>query len=169
MCMTPSASAASVPGRIGIHQSDFAAVGLRYGSMVTICAPRLRASCSISPEVNVRDRGVRTPVHDVAAVHRGFGIDHRPRAERDVAAGRPGGGADRAVEQARAEPVEEAPVEAAVHQLAHRAGIAVRQNRLRAVFRRGDLLEARGDLADRLGHEMRSNFPSPFLPIRLSG
>src|SRR5258708_39001089 len=40
----PSASAASVPGRIGICQSDRAAVGLRYGSIVTIVAPALRAS-----------------------------------------------------------------------------------------------------------------------------
>ena len=46
MCITPSASAASVPGRTGIHQSDFAAVGDLYGSMVMIFAPRLRASCS---------------------------------------------------------------------------------------------------------------------------
>ena len=33
-----------MPGRTGIHQSDFAAVSDRCGSIVTIRAPRLRAS-----------------------------------------------------------------------------------------------------------------------------
>ena len=36
MCITPSASAASVPGRIGIHQSDFAAVGLFVMNVVAV-------------------------------------------------------------------------------------------------------------------------------------
>src|SRR5262249_61851778 len=43
----PSARAPSVPGRMGSHQSLRAAVLLRYGSMVTIRAPRLRASYMI--------------------------------------------------------------------------------------------------------------------------
>ena len=46
--------------------------------------------------------------------------------------------------------MEEPPVEAAVLQLAHRAGVAVRQDRLRAVGRRGDRLEPRRDGANRL-------------------
>lgn len=43
-CIIPIASAASVPGRICTCQSDLVAVGLRYGSIVTIVAPRFRAS-----------------------------------------------------------------------------------------------------------------------------
>jgi hypothetical protein len=38
-CITPSASAPSVPGRTGIHQSLAAAVLLRCGSTVTTFAP----------------------------------------------------------------------------------------------------------------------------------
>jgi hypothetical protein len=45
--MMPSARAASVPGRMAIHQSLFCAVLHWYGSMVTILAPALRAWCMI--------------------------------------------------------------------------------------------------------------------------
>ena len=40
----PSASAASVPGRIGIHSSHCAAVRVRSGSIAMMGAPRRRAS-----------------------------------------------------------------------------------------------------------------------------
>ena len=40
----PSASAASVPGRMGIHSSHCSAVRVRIGSMQMSGAPRLRAS-----------------------------------------------------------------------------------------------------------------------------
>ena len=48
MCIIPNASAASVPGRMGSHQSLRAAVLQRYGSMLTIFAPALRAWCMIA-------------------------------------------------------------------------------------------------------------------------
>ena len=44
MCIRPSASAASVPGRGWMCQSERRAVGLLYGSTVTIVAPARRAS-----------------------------------------------------------------------------------------------------------------------------
>ena len=47
--------------------------------------------------------------------------------------------------------MEEASIEAGVHELTHRAGIAVRQDRLRAVGRSRDVLEARRDFANGLG------------------
>ena len=169
-CITPRARAASVPGRIGIHQSDFAAVGLR----VRVDGDDLRAALAglvlDRPEVDVGDGGVRAPVDDVAAVHRRLGVDHRPGAERDVAAGRAGGGADGAVEQRRPEPVEEPPVEAGVLQLAHRAGVAVRQDRLRPVGRRRDRLEPRRRSSRTASsQEMRSNLPFALRPTRRSG
>src|ERR1044071_8858195 len=44
--------------------------------------------------------------------------------------------------------MEETPVEAAALQLAHRAGVAVRQNRLRTVGRLGEGAQLRGDQVD---------------------
>ena len=46
-CIIASASAASVPGRIGMCQSDFSAVRWRTGSMQTTLAP-LRCASSMN-------------------------------------------------------------------------------------------------------------------------
>ena len=45
-CAIPSASAASVPGRMAMCQSARLAVRVRIGSMTTTFAPRLRASAT---------------------------------------------------------------------------------------------------------------------------
>ena len=58
--------------------------------------------------------------------------------------------------------VEEAPVEAAVLELAHRAGVAVGQDRLRPVGRSRDRAERAAIVSSASSHEIRSNFPSPF-------
>ena len=102
------------------------------------------------PQVNVGDAGVGAPVDDVAAVDHGLGVDGGAGAERDIAACGPGGGADGAVQERGAQAVEEAAVQAGALQLAHRAGVAVRQDRLRPVGGAGDLVEALGDGRDGL-------------------
>ena len=152
-----------MPGRIGIHQSHFAAVGTAIG----VDGDELRAALARLvldlPKVDVGDGGVRAPVDDVAAIDRGLGVDHRAGAERHVAAGRAGGGADRAVQQARTEAMEEPPVEACIHELAHRAGIAVGQDGLWPVFGGRDLLEPAGDFADGVGPGDALELPVPLL------
>ena len=110
------------------------------------------------PLMHVGDGGVRPPVDDVPGEDRVLGVDDRPRAEGDIAAHRPGGGADRPVEQAGAESVEKPPVKAGVMQFAHRAGIAVRQDRLGAVRAGGNLPELAGDGRDCLGPGDRLEF-----------
>src|SRR5262249_32976635 len=65
-------------------------------------------------------------------------IDGRPRAEGDVAPGRPCRGTDGPVEKRGAQPMEEAAVETRAMQLAHGAGVAVGQDALRAIGGVGD-------------------------------
>lgn len=60
----------------------------------------------------------------------GFGVHDRARAERDIAAGRAGGRANRPIQQRRAQPVEKPPIKTAALQLTHRTRIAVRQDGL---------------------------------------
>ncbi len=113
------------------------------------------------PQVHVRDARVGAPVDDVARMDHRFGVDVRSRPERDIAAGRPRRGADRPVEQRRPEPLEETPIEALALELAHRAGIAVRQNRLGAVRRVGNGAETAGNQLDRLIPADAAEFAMP--------
>ena len=77
------------------------------------------------PQVHVCDAGVRSPVHDVSRVNHRFWINCRAGAEGHVAAGRAGRGANGAVKEGRAKPMEKAAVEAAALKLAHRHGVYV--------------------------------------------
>ncbi len=104
------------------------------------------------PEVQVRRDRVAAPDQDQPAL----GIERQVHADLG-AVGRgqrlaAGAGADRAVEQRRAEPVEEARRHAlALHQ-PHRAGVAVGHDGLRrARSAGGDRLQPAGDVGQRLG------------------
>ncbi len=102
------------------------------------------------PEVHVgRDR-IAAPDQDQPAVLELLEVHAEGSADGRGPAGLAGGRTDRAVEQRRAQPMEEAAVHRAVLQQAHRAGVAVRQDGLRAVGRRGDVREPVGDGRERL-------------------
>ena len=95
--------------------------------------------------------GVRAPVDDELALrHRQRVGPHPPPPHRVLVAERPGRGADGPVELRGAQAVEEPPVQAARLELAHRAVIAVGQDRLRPVARGGDRREPVRDGVDRL-------------------
>ncbi len=127
-------------GRVGAARVD--ADQLRAGALGLL---------RVGPEMQVRGDRVAAPDDDQLAlgvvldVHADLGAVGR--SER-LAAGR---GADRAVEQRRAELVEEAPGHAlALHQ-PHRPGVAVGDDRLGVgEVGAGDRLEARGDVVERL-------------------
>ena len=145
----PSASAASVPGSSARCSWHFSAVWLRYG----IDGDQLGAAplrfLHAAPEVQVRDDRVRAPDHDQLRILELLEVGADRRADGRGVAGLAGGRADRAIEQRRAEPVEKAAVHRAVLQQSHRAGVAVRQDRLRPVGRCGDRRKRCGDGVER--------------------
>ncbi len=136
--------------------------------MVTI-SRQLPGLMHQGPEMAVRDAGVRAPVDDVARMDNAFRVEHGARAKGDLAAGDARGRADRAVEQRGAQAMEEASIEAFALELAQGAGVAIRQDRLRAVGRLGDGAEARRDGVDRLGPGDAFEAPLPFRPTRFRG
>ena len=134
----PSASAASVPGSSARCTWHFSAVRLRYGSMAISFAPRRFACLHAGPQMQVRDDRVGAPDQDQPGMLELLEVGADRGADGRGIARLAGARADRAVEQRRAELVEEAPIHRAVLQQAHGPGVAVGQNRLRAVRRRGD-------------------------------
>ena len=102
------------------------------------------------PEVQVRRDRVAAPDQDQPAVLVLLDVHPDRRADHGAPASLAGGSADRAVEQRRAETVEEAPVHRAVLQIAHRARVAVGHDGLRTVGRGRDAGEARRNLVERL-------------------
>ena len=117
------------------------------------------------PQVHVGDGGVRAPVDDVTRMQRRIGIDDRASAERDVATRGARRRTDGAIEQRGAQAMEEPPIKAGAVQLPHRAGVAVRQDRLRAVLGLGDRVEFRGDAVNRfIPSDADEIAPAPFGP-----
>ena len=102
------------------------------------------------PEMQVRRDRVAAPDQDQPAVLVLLDVHADRRADGGGPAGLAGRRADRAVEQRRAESMEEAAVHRRVLQEPHRAGVAVGKNGLRSGGRRRDGAEARGDRGQRL-------------------
>ena len=136
-------------------------VGAGAGLNVPVGAPGRRAPIGVdrddgraglagldhqAPEVAVGIGGVRAPVDDELALGHGQRIGpHSAAADRVFVTQRAGRGADGPVEHRGTQPVKEPPVEAAGLELAHRAVVAVRQDRLRTIGRAGDRGEFPGD------------------------
>ena len=126
----------------------------RGGAAVRIDRDELRAAplgfLRLHPEMQVGGHGIAAPDDDELAVavlldvHADRGADHGGPARL---AGR---GADRAVEERGAQAMEEAPVHRGVLQQPHGAGVAVGEDRLRAVGAAGDRGEALGDDVERV-------------------
>ena len=164
-CIIPSASAASVPGRMPIHSSHCAAVRVRIGSIAMTVRAVLARLEHERPEVRVRRQRVRSPEQHEIALRNAFGVGADVGADRHPHAHRAGHRADRAVEHRRADGVEEPPVHRRALDHAHRARVRVRQNRLRPVGRRADRVQPRrrSRRAPRPTRS-RSNCPAPFGP-----
>ena len=101
-----------------------------------------------APEVQVRRDRVAAPDDDEAAAREVFKVHAKLAAERGLQRGAAGRGADGAVEPRGAEAVEEARGHAFALHEAHRAGIAVRHDRLRLARR--DRTQALGDDVQRI-------------------
>ena len=112
------------------HQRDVLVAFLGGRAAIGIDRDELRAAplgfLRARPEVQVRRDRVAAPDQDQPAVLVLLDVHPDRRADHRGPAGLAGGRADRAVEQRRAEPVEEAPVHRRVLQEAHRARVAVR-------------------------------------------
>ncbi len=147
--MRPSASAASVPGSGAMCASHLSAVSERYGidrdEPGTAAARFLRPR----PEVQVGHDRVAAPDQDQPRGIELLDIHPDGRADRRAPSRLAGGRADRAVEQRRAQPMEEAAIHRASLQQAHRPRVGVGEDRLRAVRRRGNRSEPGGDRRER--------------------
>ena len=144
-----SASAASVPGRIGMCQSASRAVRVRTGSITTSLAPAFLGLLDKGPVVGVGAERVARPQENVFRVHEALGIDPGRGADRHHIGGARAGVAEGAFGDGSAELVEERVADVQAVNDALRAEIAVGQDRLRAVFG-DDRLPARGNGIDRL-------------------
>ena len=147
--MMPRASAASVPGISARCSWHFSAVWLRYGSIAISFAPRRLASCTRLHRCRFETTGFEPQIRISLGVFELLEVGADRCADRRGIACLAGGRADRAIEQRRAELVKKTPVHRAALQQSHRAGIAVGQDRLRAIGRVGDRLEARSDRVER--------------------
>ena len=127
---------------LGAFLGRKAAIGIDRDHLGAAPLRRLHAR----PQVQVRHHRVRAPQDDEARLVEALGVHADRAAERGLQPILAGARAQRAIEQRRAELVEEAPVHRAVLHHAHRAGIAARQNGL-GVFR-GQALQPRGDLIE---------------------
>ena len=85
------------------------------------------------PQVAVGHCGVGAPVQDQPALGHRVGVDYSPPAQGDLASRRTGRGANGAVKQGGAKCVKESAVKAGALQLAHGAGVTVREDCLRAI------------------------------------
>ena len=84
--------------------------------------------------MNVRRDDIRAPNQNVLCAIHGFRIRSDRGANCVAHAEHAGRRADRAIEQRRAKTMEESPVHTCALQQAHRAGVAVRQNRFGIFF-----------------------------------
>ena len=100
-----------------------------------------------APQVQVRGDRVRAPEHDQLRILELLDVGAVARAERCIQRLAARGRADRAVEEARAELVEEALRHRLALHHAHRAGVAVRHDALRIDAR--DRLQACRDFVER--------------------
>ena len=131
------------------HQRDVLVTLLGRCAPVGIDRDQLRAAAlrflRARPEMQVRDDRVAAPDQNQPAVLEllDVGPDRSADGRRPsrLACRR----ADRAVEQRRAKPMEETAIHRTVLQKAHRAGIRIRDDGLRAVVRLGDRGEFGGD------------------------
>ena len=119
------------------QQRDVLVAFFRCGAAIGIDGDQLRAAAlgllRARPEVQVGRHCVAAPDDDQAAVLELLDVHAHGRADGGAPARFSGGRADRAVEQRRAEAVEEPAVHRRPLQQAHRSRIAVRHNRLRPV------------------------------------
>ena len=166
--MIPSASAASVPMRIGRCQSAPRAVRLLRGSMTTTWHAALLRRLGPGPEMHVGGDEVGAPGDDQVAVVDRLRVGAADRADRHVPRLLAARVAHRAGDQpARAERVEQAEQQAAVHLPLMRA-VGIAEQRQRPALG-DDRLPAPGDLVERLVPEIGANLPSPLAPMRRSG
>ena len=100
--------------------------------------------------MRIRRQRVGAPQQHEVALRNPLGVGADVRADRHPHPDRARHRADRAVEPRRAELVEEAPIHRRALEQAHRAGVGVRQDRLRPVARLGDRVQPVGDLAQRV-------------------
>jgi hypothetical protein len=139
--------------RVGAGQQRDVLVALfRRRAAIRIDRDELRTAplrfLRAGPEMQVRSDRVAAPDQDQPAVDVLLDVHADRRADYRSPSGLAGGRADRAVEQRRAETMEEAPIHRRALQKAHRARIAVGQYRLRSVTRCSDGTKALGDLAE---------------------
>ena len=168
-CIIPSASAPSVPGRIGIHSSHWSAVRVRSGSMPMMRAPRARASQHERPEMRVGRERVRSPQQHQIALRNSLGVGADVRADGHAHADGARHRADRAVEHRRAEEMEEA----AIHRRSPARGPSCRRTSTGGLpaGRRSEcaISFSRAAISSSASsHEMRSNDPRLSCPCAAS-
>src|SRR6185437_1994319 len=141
--------------RVGARQRcdvDVALLGRRAAIRIDrneLRAAPLRFLCA-RPEVQARRDRIAAPDDDEAAVLELLDV-HADRGADDRGPSRLAGGrADRAIEKRCAQAMEEATIHRRALEQPHRSRVAVRKDRLRAVARPGDRLEALCDLVERL-------------------
>ena len=132
-CIIASIRAMSVPGGGWTNSSADSAVIVRIGSMTTTLGAVGACRLDGRPEVAVGEAGVRPPQQDQPAVAQLERVEAEAAAVGHAHAVADRRAADRPVEEAGAEVVEEAAVEAGDRQQALVAGVAERQHRLGAV------------------------------------
>ncbi len=102
------------------------------------------------PQVGIRRERVRAPQQHEVALGDPLGVRPDVRAQRHAHADGAGHGADRSVEHRRADGMEEPAVDRRSLHDPHRAGVRIRKDRLRAVARTSNVVQARRDLVERL-------------------
>ena len=157
------------PGGSAIHSSHCAAVRVRIGSMQMIARAVLARLEHERPEVRVRRERVRPPQqHEIAL---GMPSPSAPMFAPTVMRIPTVPAIEQIVRSSCDAPsvMEEPAVHRRALQQTHRAGVRVRQDRLRTVARRA-IAPSRSPISVRaLSHEMRSNRPLPLAPTRRSG
>ncbi len=136
------------------HQREVLVALVGGGAAVGVDRDQRRAAAfrllRAGPEMQVRHDRVAAPDEDQLAVRELLDVGAHRRPDRGDPAGLARRRADRAVEQRRAEPVEEAAVHRAVLQQPHRSRVGIGDDGLRTVARGGDRREFRGDRVERL-------------------
>ncbi len=139
----------------------FSAVSDRYGSIADEPRAAPLGLLSPRPKMHARGDGVAAPEDDELRLLGELHVDAHARAQGDLVPCRAGRCADRAIQQAGTEPVEESLRHRfSLHQ-PHRSGVAVRQDLLRVLRRqRGQALR---DRCERLlpADSLEAPFPFP--------
>ena len=153
---------------VGARNERHVLVALFRGlAAIRVDGDELRAAAlrflRLPPEVQIGNDRIAAPDQDQPAVRELLDVRPHRRADGRDPAGLAGGRADGAVEQRRAEPVEEAAIHRAVLQEPHRSRVGVRDDRLRAVGRSGDRAEPGRDGVERLvpGDALEAAFALP--------